>query len=89
MLINVKMPTIVGILTFMSRINFMLSLVEHEKSFITSGLILLLANNKGAYQPAHLHSLISTFLFALWSVCLLKVQLAKFNILASLCSRAG
>ena len=25
MLINVKMPTIVGILTFMSRINFMLS----------------------------------------------------------------
>ena len=36
-LINVKMPTIVGILTFMSRTNFMLSLVEHEKSIITSG----------------------------------------------------
>ena len=36
MLINVKMPTIVGILTFMSRINFMLSRVEHEKSCITS-----------------------------------------------------
>ena len=36
MLINVKMPTIVGILTFMSRINFVLSCVEHEKSFITS-----------------------------------------------------
>ena len=36
MLINVKMPTIVGILTFMSRINFMLSWNEHEKSFITS-----------------------------------------------------
>ena len=31
MLINV------GILTFMSRINFMLSRVEHERSFITSG----------------------------------------------------
>ena len=31
------MPTIVGILTFMSRINFMLSSVEHEKSFITLG----------------------------------------------------
>ena len=30
MLINVKMPTIVGILTFMSRINFVLSSVEHE-----------------------------------------------------------
>ena len=37
MLINVKMPTIVGILTFMSRVNFVLSLVEHEKSFITLG----------------------------------------------------
>ena len=36
-LINVKMPTIVGILTFMSRKNFMLSQVGHEKSLITSG----------------------------------------------------
>ena len=36
MLINVKMPTIVGILTFMSRINFVLSRVEHRKGFITS-----------------------------------------------------
>ena len=35
--INVKMPTIVGILTFMSRKSFMLSSVEHERSFITSG----------------------------------------------------
>ena len=35
MLINVKMPTIVGILTLMSRINFMLFLVEQEKRFIT------------------------------------------------------
>ena len=37
MLINVIMPTIVGILTFMSKINFVLSWVEHGKSFITSG----------------------------------------------------
>ena len=61
LLLNVKMPTIVGILTFMSGknsilglsepkkdkyldictlmsiYNFMLSRVEHEKSFITSG----------------------------------------------------
>ena len=36
MLINVKMPTIFGILTFTSRINFVLSWVEHGKSFITS-----------------------------------------------------
>ena len=37
LLINVKMPTIFGILTFISRKNFMLNWVEHEKSFITSG----------------------------------------------------
>ena len=37
-LIHVKMPTIVGILTSMSGKNFMLNRVEHEKSFITSGL---------------------------------------------------
>ena len=37
LLINVKMPTIVGILTFMSRKNLILNWVEHEKSFITSG----------------------------------------------------
>ena len=35
--INVKMPRTVGVLTFMSRINFVLSLVEHGESFITSG----------------------------------------------------
>ena len=36
-LVKVEMPTIVGILTFMGRKNFMLNRVEHEKSFITSG----------------------------------------------------
>ena len=36
MLINVKIPTIVGILTFMSRINFVLSWVGYKKSVITS-----------------------------------------------------
>ena len=34
--IMVEMPTIVGISTFMSRKNFILSWIEHEKSFITS-----------------------------------------------------
>ena len=32
LLLNVRMPTIVGILTFMCWINFMLSYVGHEKS---------------------------------------------------------
>ena len=36
MLINVKMSTIVGILTFKSRVNFVPRQVEHGKSFITS-----------------------------------------------------
>ena len=35
MLINVKMPTIVGILTFMGKIHLRLSRFEHEKSFMT------------------------------------------------------
>ena len=37
LLINVYMPTNVGMLTFMSRIKFMLSSVELENSFITLG----------------------------------------------------
>ena len=36
-LIHVKMPTFVGILTFMNGKNFMHNCVEHEKGLITSG----------------------------------------------------
>ena len=51
MLINVKMPIIVGILTFMSMINVMLSLVEHEKTFYN------LEARSGLNQPAQLEQL--------------------------------
>ena len=37
LLINIKMPTTVGILIFISRKNIMLNCVECEKSFITLG----------------------------------------------------
>ena len=37
MQMNVKMQTIVGILTFMTMINFMRSWVEHEKKFYYFG----------------------------------------------------
>ena len=37
LLINVKIPIVVGILTFMNRKTFIISWVEHEKRFITSG----------------------------------------------------
>ena len=37
LLINVYMPTNVGMLTFISRINFMLSSVKLENGFITLG----------------------------------------------------
>ena len=33
--LNLKIPSILAISIFMSILNFMLSLVEHEKSFIT------------------------------------------------------
>ena len=38
-----KMPTIIGIFIFISRENFMLNWVEHEKSFTTSWRVFLLA----------------------------------------------
>ena len=37
LLTNVEMSIIVGILTYMSGVIFVLSRAEHEKSFITSG----------------------------------------------------
>ena len=40
MLINVKMPTHVGILTFICRINFVLSGVEYEIKFYNIGVLL-------------------------------------------------
>ena len=48
MLINVKMQTIVGILTFINMINLLLSWVEPGESFITSGPVdvLFLFSNK-------------------------------------------
>ena len=39
MIIQVKMSTVVGILTFMRMINFVLGWIEREKGFITSGLV--------------------------------------------------
>ena len=62
MLINVKMPIIVGILTFMSRTNFVLSWVEHEKSFITSGPVLTRSTQK-QYANANLNLV---FLFRIY-----------------------
>ena len=35
---NVKMPKILGTLTFMSRVSYVLNCVEHEKSYLTSEL---------------------------------------------------
>ena len=43
LLINVKMPTTVGIWTFLSKKNVMLSWDEHKNSFITSGTEFLLS----------------------------------------------
>ena len=48
MLINVKMPTIVGILIFMSRMNCVLSCVETEKKFYNLGVRLFCFNCSSA-----------------------------------------
>ena len=42
LLTNIKMATIVGILIFISRRNFILNWVEYDKSFITSGPCLMI-----------------------------------------------
>ena len=49
LLINVKMPTIVGILTFMCRKNFMLSELSMKFFFIISG-----PDKMSHYEPLHL-----------------------------------
>ena len=59
MLINIKMPKNVGIVTFMSRLNFMLTWVEHRKSFITSGPGLQIS----------VHNQKSIFLFLNQNIC--------------------
>ena len=38
LLINMKMPTTVGIFIFMSKENFMFNCVEHEKKFYNHGV---------------------------------------------------
>ena len=72
LLINVKMPTIVGISTFMSRINFMLSWDENEKSFITSGTGFCIFRKQSCLSAVPSSRLIST------SVLLLVSALSHF-----------
>ena len=61
LLIKVEMPTTVRISIFMNRKKFMLSWVEHEKSFITLGAVYLLRTNKSCLKIIlHPHTLIWT-----------------------------
>ena len=80
MLINVKMPTIVGILTFMSMINFMLSGVEHKKSFIISGQVFcgMLATMSCSNEPTQLQRLSSSA--RILKVCLKPALILHFEV---------
>ena len=64
MLINVKMPTIVGILTFMSMINF--SWDEHEKSVIisNSGLTGMMFRLIWVFNGWTCHSVMNCFILS-------------------------
>ena len=73
MLINVKMPTIVGILTFMSMINFIFSCVEHEKGFSSkskTGLSTYMRQERISGELAHMNRLRHNLktLFHIWSL---------------------
>ena len=69
MLINIKRPIIVDILTFMSMIHLMLSRVEHDKSVVTPGWVLAFykfycnynskLNRKKEYSAIHFYCIFS------------------------------
>ena len=84
------MPNIVGTLTFMSRIKFMLSGVENGKRFITSGLShdqsqMLRLNSKAAYDK-HKYKLLNmmyintTFFFL--SIKMINTGLDKYTFIS-------
>ena len=52
-LINVRMSPVVGILTFMNSKNFMLSSVEHDIFFITSGPVSIYLGCAGKPHSVH------------------------------------
>ena len=77
LLINVKMPTIVGILTFMSRKYFMYSWFEYQISFMTSGPAAV--EIKWVLKKDPLESLV--FHTTMWWVCLHAHTLSYAGIL--------
>ena len=79
LLINIKMPTTVGILTFMSRKNFILSYVEHGNSFITSG--------PGVMDQFHCS--VSLLLVLLFWICIILNIMDQFDTENDLLSFVG
>ena len=83
MLINVKLPTIVSILTFMSMIHFMFSCVEHKKKFIAKSNIHSIGrtncrNIKGQYGIDTLRTLLSYLSYHFY-LKIHKVVVSMFN----------
>ena len=82
----IKMPTIVGILTFMSRINFVHSWVENRKRFLTSGQGYIFQYNYTSVQPVHWIMVLITCLtlnalfLLVWYNKLQKVHCIYWNI---------
>ena len=59
--LNQKMKLILAILVFMNRVNFKLSLVEHENIFITCGPGLLKSKKRKNVHRKKLHWLLNVF----------------------------
>ena len=78
MLMIVKIPQSVGIIRFMSRINVVLSCVEYERLFITSGPGFLLRNT---LKFPNFHSMAILFCFE----CITERPLYKLN---PMCNRS-
>ena len=81
LVMNMKMPTIVGIFIFISRENFMLGRDEHEKSFITFG---------PSFTRSNLYSITKTRLFKYIEISppkIEKIHIKNSDIFSYFCSK--
>ena len=84
-LINVKMPTIIGILTFICRKNFMLSGVEHKKKFYNFGAEM--QTNTTEYNVYYVNTLLSVLISRSFSS--LGKKRYSFFVKKNLCNHAS
>ena len=89
LLINIKMPTTVGILIFISRKNFMLNWVEYEKKFYNLGPRLAVLSSDGfVYIYMSLISMECTIMYSTnGNYFYMYTSSTNFSITSALCEQ--